>query len=802
MAARTAAELNQDGVELAQQRKLNEAIEFFRKAIDADAKYALAYRNLGNAYLELGQPQEAIGWYERTLEVDPRSVESLNNLGMLRSQSKNYAGAIEVLSRAVHLAPDYPAAFNNLGIALAAANLHAQSVAVFRRALALTPDSPEANNNLGLALVESGWPDQAIEFLRRAIDLKPNYADAQRNLGIALADVGQLDEALTTYQRAIDNDPASESAVRMNRAKVYLQRGEFETGWTEYEHRLHKAENVRVHHDSPRWDGSPLEGRTLLIEAEQGLGDTIQFVRLAALIKRRHDCKIVFSVESKLLALLGGVEGVDLLVPQDQPRPSFDVWSPLLSLPGLLNLQPTDVQPKGAYLQAHSENVECWSRELRSLVGLKIGIAWQGNPHNKSDRSRSFPLRELAPIGKLHGLSLINLQKGSGADQLNEALDFQVVQLGKELDAEAALFDTAAVMKNLDLVISADTSIVHLAGALGVPVWVPLAFVPDWRWGLSGETTPWYPTMRLFRQEKLRDWAGVFERMRVALLAEFPKLRVKAPEEHTLATSGFNRLAFTRHGPLIYNRHDATVGKSLAELGEYSLSEVDVFKQAVRPGATVVEAGSHVGAHTIPLARLAGPTGTVHAFECQRLLFQSLSGNVALSSLTHVHCHHAAVGESVSVVQVPLLDFHRPNHFASLELGVSVPAEQAAVERVPQVTIDSLKLARCNFLKLDINGMELAALRGSRETLSRLRPIVYVANDRQKNGPAVIEMLLALGYKLYWHVPRYYEPENYFGNATNAFGSLASLNMLGIHSSTVTDIQGLKPITGPQSEWQ
>jgi FkbM family methyltransferase len=394
-------------------------------------------------------------------------------------------------------------------------------------------------------------------------------------------------------------------------------------------------------------------------------------------------------------------------------------------------------------------------------------------------------------------VTLVSLQKGPGTEQLDELQAFNVVQLSNDVDRGAALFDTAAIMKNLDLVITADTSIAHLAGALGVPVWVPLVLVPDWRWGLEGERTPWYASMRLFRQTKLRDWAGVFERMREALVAEFPKLRPRRPEEYTLATSGFNRVAFTRHGPLIYNRHDNSVGKSLAELGEYSPSEVEVFRQVVRPGATVVEAGAHVGAHTIALARLVSAAGVVHALEPQRVLFQTLAGNIALNSLSHVHCHHAAVGEQEGTIRVPTFDYNRPNNFGALELGAYEDGE-----RVRLTTIDGLNLPRCDFVKLDVSGMEVAALRGARETLSRLRPIVYVASDREQNAPPVIEALLAQGYRLFWHLPRFFQSDNYYGNAENAFGNIASLNILGIHGSVATDIQGLKPITSPQSNWR
>jgi FkbM family methyltransferase len=796
--AASARELNDRGVVAAQARRLQEAADLFRRAIAADPQLARAHQNLGNALTELGDAAGAIDSFERAVALEPTAVEVHNNLGILRSKRTDYAGAIKALRRAIELSPSYAPAYNNLGIALASSYQFVQAVAAFRRAVALAPENADFQNNLGLGLVELGWPDEALGHLQRAVEIRPDYADAQRNLGIALTDVGRLDESLAYFQTALDMEGTERHAVLMNRSRTLLLRGDFEAGWREYESRHWKEENVRVSHDAPRWDGSPLAGRTLLLEAEQGMGDTIQFVRFVAQIKQRHEARIILAVEPPLVPLLTGVAGVGLLVPQNESRPRFDVWSPLLSVPGLIHFDPRQSSPQVPYLAAEEARVEKWRKRLATLQGVKIGIAWQGNRLNKVDHRRSFALTQFAPPAKLHGLTLISLQKGSGSEQLDSLAQFDVVSLGSDFDASGGAFlDTAAVMKNLDLIITADTSIGHLAGALGVPVWLALVYVPDWRWGLTGDRTPWYPTMRLFRQEKLRDWPGVFERIAAALPLEFPALRQKTPDEYQLATSGFNRLARTRHGPLIYNRHDVYIGKSLAELGEFSEDETELFRQCVRPGATVVEAGANIGAHTISIARLAGDTGVVHAIEPQRIVFQTLCANVALNSLTNVRCHQAAVGETMGSIVVPLLEYDRPNNFGGLGLGT-----YSEGERVPVITIDSLKLARCDFLKIDVEGMELAAIRGAEQTLRLLRPNLYIENDREKSSAALIEALFALGYKLFWHLPPYYQSNNYYGNPTNPFGNLVSINMLGIHASRPMDIQGLRPIKSPQSSWR
>jgi FkbM family methyltransferase len=450
------------------------------------------------------------------------------------------------------------------------------------------------------------------------------------------------------------------------------------------------------------------------------------------------------------------------------------------------------------YLKADPARVEKWKQRLAEIKGLKIGIAWQGSRVNIGDRRRSFPVKALAPLAKLRGVQFISLQKGYGSEQLDALTEFDVLSLGDDFDSGGGAFlDTAAVMQNLDLVISADTSICHVAGALGVPTWLALAYVPDWRWTLQGDRTPWYPTMRLFRQSGFGEWSGVFERMAQALKAEHPELVLKQPAEYRVAASGFNRLARTRHGLMAYHRHDAYTGKSLDELGEVLEGELEVFRQLLRPGMTVLEVGANIGAHTVPLSRLVGPEGVIHALEPQRIVFQALCANLALNSISNVRCRQVAAGEQPGTILVPKLNFDQPNNFAGLSLG-----DFQEGETVKLVTLDSLNLPRCDFLKVQTAGMELPVIRGAVQTLRKFRPLLYVENNRQDRSAALIEALLALDYKLFWHLPMYYSTANYYGNPQNPFGRLVAANMLGIHASLATNIQGMRPITSPHSDWR
>jgi ADP-heptose:LPS heptosyltransferase len=293
-----------------------------------------------------------------------------------------------------------------------------------------------------------------------------------------------------------------------------LQLGAFEEGWAEYEWRWRRPGHGPRRLPQPAWDGSDLAGKRLLIYCEQGLGDVLQFIRYAAVVQRAG-ASVVLECPGALVSLLRRCPGIDELVAETRPLPNFDVHAALLSLPHLLGTTLATVPAEVPYLAANPERVERWREELAGVDGFRIGIAWQGNPRHPRDRHRSFPLSQFEGLARQEGVRLISLQKGAGAEQA-AALQgrFPVVDLPSEPDmAEAAFEDTAAIMQHLDLVISADTAIAHLAGALGVPVWVVLSAITDWRWLRGRDDSPWYPSMRLFRQKTLGDWEGVFERI-------------------------------------------------------------------------------------------------------------------------------------------------------------------------------------------------------------------------------------------------------------------------------------------------
>jgi Tfp pilus assembly protein PilF len=511
-----AQELLRQGLELARAGHLQQAADCFRQAAAADPTLAHAHSNLGRALELLGDLPAAIASYEMALRIEPAFPKLACKLGTLYAQQGQLGRALACLEQALRTEPDDAVTLNNLGIVLAKLERLQEATVVLRRAIALAPLEAGGYANLGGALVRLDQYDEAEQVLQRAIQLAPRHPDAHLNLGLLRKEQGRIDEALSHYEISLAERFDSAEAHK-NRGLSLFLKGQFKAGWPEYQWRL-KLGDVRVLHQAPQWDGSPLAGRTLLLETEQGMGDAIQFVRYAALVKEQFGGRNLLACEPPLVPLLKTAPGIDQVISQKEPRPPFDAWSPLLSLPGVFRRGTAEFPANVPYLSAEPGRVERWRERLANVPGFKIGIVWQGNRAQRSDHKRSFPLAALAPLAKVAGVRLISLQKGEGADQIGSCSELRVVSLGDDFDASGGAFlDSAAVMQSLDLVISADTSIAHLAGALAVPVWVALGYVPDWRWTMTGERTPWYPTMRLFRQSAPGDWAGVFERMAAEL---------------------------------------------------------------------------------------------------------------------------------------------------------------------------------------------------------------------------------------------------------------------------------------------
>jgi Tfp pilus assembly protein PilF len=465
-----------------------------------------------------GQTGHAIQLLEKAAAAAPDDPAVLCDLGLALKAAGRLDEAVETLSRVVTLAPHAPEAHANLGAALNAMGRSDDAVAAFICATELRPNDPELRYNLGNGLLAAGRIDEAETAFRRTLEILPSHSRARINLGTAFKESGRYDEAIGCFRQVLTSPTTDRDAcdAGWNLALLLLAQGRFQEGWRLYEWRRAIPGFAVRRFDAPAWDGSPLGDRALLVHAEQGLGDTLQFARYLPLLatKGGHSS---FLCPPALAPLLSGLRGIPALA--TDPAGRFDVEAPLLSLPHLLGLAEPYVPPSGVYLAADPSRVARW-RERVSRGQRTIGIAWQGSTDYRDDRRRSIPLVAFAPLSRLPGVRLVNLQKGAGADQLAELpWRERITTFESEVDHDGAFVDTAAIMASLDLVVTSDTSIAHLAGALGIPVWVALCHRPDWRWGVAGERSPWYPTMRLFRQERPGDWAGVFAGIAAALTA-------------------------------------------------------------------------------------------------------------------------------------------------------------------------------------------------------------------------------------------------------------------------------------------
>jgi tetratricopeptide (TPR) repeat protein len=519
----------------------DDAFACYQRALDLKPDLVDTLYNLGNLCQDLGRPEQAVGYFRRAAALRPASVEILNNLATaLHDEGQldeaiscyqqaltlrpgavetlaNYAGALqdrgelgraaEQYQRALAQQPDHLDALIGLGVVFREQGNLDMAITHFERALSLAPGRADAHNNLAVTFEAMGDLPNAIAHYEQALALAPNRAEVHNNLGNALEHQGRLDEAMGCYERALALKPDYPEA-RYNRSLLLLLLGDFERGWAEYEWRWRcKGNPERGYPTRLQWSGEPLSGKTILIQTEQGFGDSFQFLRYVSIVAARG-AEVVLAVPGPLLRLAEALPGIREVMTENDALPDFDFYCPLLSLPRVFGTSMETIPAAVPYLAPPRETAAVWENRLAAEAELKVGLVWSGNPANRMNPRRSIPLAALEPLWRVPGIRWYSLQVGSPAEEISRVPHQRIVDLSPLLTDFA---ETAAAILHLDLIVSVETAVAHLAGALGQKVWVPLTVVPAWRWLLGRDDNPWYPTMRLFRQTTPGDWIPVVE---------------------------------------------------------------------------------------------------------------------------------------------------------------------------------------------------------------------------------------------------------------------------------------------------
>ena len=536
---------------------INTAIKYYVTAINLNPKNTLVYNNLGNAFKEIKNYKMAIRVYTDALKINPKDFNMFNNLGIVFELIGDSNRAIEAYKQAVKINPKYAKAINNIGVVLYKQKRYKESAQIFEIALQSDSDYNEVYSNKGAAYNKAKDYDKAIESLEMAIlkmpnhggaytnlgnvynklhdyktaakmheksiELEPNGSNAYSNVGTSYKYLGLSDKAITSYKKAIELDPNFVNA-HFDLATMYLASEDFKNGWKEYEWRFRKEEmipHIIKHKDiftKPLFTGiENIKGKTLLLHSEQGYGDSIQFIRFAPQLKEKFGCKIAVKCREGLKELFKTIDEIDVIVDRSEETPAFDYQLSIMSMPFILDMKSIDELPKKMpYLKAiFDKDLEIKKEKDK----INIGICWSASLTGESYEGKVFDLKFFEPLMNNPKINLYSLQVGDGSEDIKR-LGFE----DKIIDLTHKLTDfskTASLINELDLVISSDTAVAHLTGALNKPVWIPLQKIPDWRWTNKGETTKWYPSAKLFRQKTAKVWESVFQSINAKLSKQY-----------------------------------------------------------------------------------------------------------------------------------------------------------------------------------------------------------------------------------------------------------------------------------------
>jgi len=493
--------------------KLTEAIAEYRCCLQINPDHASSCYNMAVIYEQLDDPDQAMSAYQQAIDLDSHFMQAYNNLGGLFSQQGQFEKATSYYQAALECSPENPELYNNLGLVYQEQGAYEKAREYYQKALALQPGYADVFLNLGTVEQLQSNLDAAINYFWQSIELEPDNPVAYNNMGAAMQRKGQLEEAMRLYRESIELDPDYMDG-HFNLSLANLLSGDYASGWKGYEWRLkRKASGIRDV-TGERWDGAELSGKRILVYSEQGYGDTFQFVRFLPLVKAKGGV-VILECQSGLKDTLSRCQGIDELIDWSEEGDRelmYHTSIPLMSLPFVLGITLDSLPAQVPYIKPESQRLEHWQSQFKSQT-INIGIVWAGRPTHQNDRNRSCGLSDFNILTSIDGVQIYSLQKGQANQQLHSD-DSNIINLDSKINNFA---DTAAIIQSLDLVITVDTSVAHLAGALGKPVWVVLPFAPDWRWLQQRSDSPWYPSMRLYRQPMGGDWAGLFSQVRTDL---------------------------------------------------------------------------------------------------------------------------------------------------------------------------------------------------------------------------------------------------------------------------------------------
>ena len=712
--------------------------------------------------------EEALRWAEKAQALGATSVEALFVLGVALEQSRRYDEAADAYRRAVALQPDHVPSLGNLAVRLVESGEPERGEDILRRMLDLDPRNVRSHVNLAVALTRQGRYDEALRTIERCQPYAATVDDEVRafiNYPYYLEHEGHVREALQVYEDKLPGLPLVEAHFRY--ALLLLATGNYREGWEQYEFRFLTPmySSARAPFRAPVWDGQDLDGKTILLRCEYGYGDTFQFIRYAPLVKALGATVVLHPTEG-LFEIADSFPGIDEVVRPGQGIPPFDFHINLMSLPRVLGTTIETIPAGVPYLRIDNDLAESWRVRLGSDNRLKVGIVSSGNPAHLNDRNRSVPFALLEGLIGLPGIRWFSLQKNPPpADIERMAKCSDLVDLAGQIRNFA---DSAAIISQLDLVISVDTSVAHLAGALGRPVWVLLPKPAEFRWMTDGDTSPWYPTARLFRQRQAGDWTEVVERLKRSLKEwagapgaqrASPDRTASMPEPVAAArkrVAGLSAVRETRVGILQYFPDDEPQGRSLEWYGEWLQRELDLVLRWVRAGGVGLEACAGVGAHAIGLAEALGETGHLFLYEERPAVTRVLAQNLAANRLRNVTLMARTLGG---------------------------PTGGSATD-----VLDDLQLERLDWLKVNAGADAQAIIAGAEATLWRTRPLLLFAAPDEAHIDDLAGHVRRFSYRCWRVETRLYDTNNFNRRTADIFDGRTALALLAIPEEHTVDL--------------